>query len=375
MSHEFESGIVVGQQAWHGLATVLQDNPSIEDAIREAKLDWDVVEVPLQAPLVELVPDEAGEISERRTTLEVPGHKAIVRATDRSVLGVVSEAYKPFQNRDAFNWFAPLVQDGTLRIETAGSLQKGRKVWILGRYAEDIEVIDGDKLAPFLLIAIGHDGKMSVRINNTPILVVCMNTARAALGQTDDEGMAAGSRFREVQGGIAIPHMGDVKAKAEMARAAIVDMNRQLGLSVQAFRKMHGVHVTTRVVREIARGIFDPDYTKAKELVTRFRARLEMTGDENIRQEVRDKIAELEAIINDPDKMESRSVKKTVEAFYTGPGADRRGRTAWGLFNALTYQIDHGKQGSADARLTSSWFGLGAQQRQKAFDAAMEIAK
>jgi hypothetical protein len=43
MAHEFESGFVVGTQAWHGLATVLQAPPSIEDGLKLAGLDWRVI--------------------------------------------------------------------------------------------------------------------------------------------------------------------------------------------------------------------------------------------------------------------------------------------------------------------------------------------
>ena len=365
MSHEHESSFSVGKQVWHGQAVVLSDNPTIPEAMEAAKTGWTVSTCPLKA---EVLTENGIEL------IDVPGHVATMRDTDKEIYGIVSDKYRPFQNLDGFMWFSPLVEDGTIKLETAGSLQGGRKVWILGRYADDIEVKNGDVIAPYVLMAIGHDGKMSIRINNTPVRVVCMNTARAALGETEDEGMAVGSKFKEVQGGIAIPHIGDVKAKAEMARAAILRMNRELGTTVEQFRKMAKVPVTDEVVREVVRGVFDPDFIKAKKMVDKFKARTEHS-DVVLSEEAAVKIAELEAILNDPEKYQNRTTKKVVAALHDAPGAELAGSTVWGLFNAATYHIDHGKASSADSRLASSWFGSGATQRQKVAERCAELIK
>jgi phage/plasmid-like protein (TIGR03299 family) len=345
MAHEFETGFVVRKQAWHGLAAVLPENPSVTDALRHAGLDWDVLEQPLHTNLLS---------AEGVAEVEVTGWKALMRGSDKSVLGVVTDTYKPFQNREAFGWFQELVDDGTCKIETAGSLQQGRKVWVQARYADAIEVKDGDAIVPYLLLANGHDGKMSLRIMNTPIRVVCWNTMQAA-GATED-----GDAEAESSGGIAISHQGDVASKALAARRAIVAMNRDLKVTVDAYRRMAKLPVTEAYVRELAKQLWDRDYIQARDLVAKFRQRQEHEAP-SVREETARKIAELEEILNTP----SRTENKVVEAFHGSPGCE--GKTAWDAFNAVTYQIDHGMQGSQESRLTSSWFGNGARKRAKAF--------
>lgn len=78
MAHEFESGFVVKQQAWHGLAKVLDGAPSVDDAIREAGLDWDLLEVPLKG---ERVHDDGVEL------LEADAHLPVVADREQHVGG------------------------------------------------------------------------------------------------------------------------------------------------------------------------------------------------------------------------------------------------------------------------------------------------
>jgi phage/plasmid-like protein (TIGR03299 family) len=361
MADYFESGFVVREQAWHGLATVLENAPSVEEAIIAAGLDWKVETAPISASFT----DENGV-----DYVEVDTHRALVRNTDRKVLGVVSNAYKVFQNHEAFGWFQPLVEDGTVTLETAGSLQEGRKVWVLARYSDDFEVKEGDKVIPYLLLAAGHDGNLSIRITNTPVRVVCWNTLAAA-GVRDD---GDGERF-DVSGGYSIAHTGNVTGKVQAAREAIVTMNRELKVTASTFRKMAGVPATEEFVRAAVREVFDDQYLKARKLVAEFKAREARASemeDVQIRQETREKIAELEAFLANPRGLPTE--KKVVEAFHEAPGAKLAGETAWGAYNAITYHIDHGKRGSVDSRLASSWFGTGASHREKSLAVVAKMA-
>lgn len=350
MSHEFESGFVVGQAAWHGLATVLKDAPSIEVALRESGLDWDVAAMPMHVSCGENVP--------------VQGHKAIVRMIDHRVLGVVTDSYVPLQNREAFEIFAPLVDDGTLEIRTGGSLMGGRKVWLQCAYTQPVEVVPGDLIQPFIALATGHDGGMSVRIKDTSVRVVCNNTAEMA-GFTFD-GDAGGQRGAT---DFAITHVGEVKRRTIEARDTILAMREQAKETIRVYRTMSSTPVTDGFVRRLVKEVFDQDYQKATRLIAKFRQREEF-ADVKLRDETRKAIAALEGML---DK-ESRIERQIVEAFHEAPGSDIAGQTAWGAFNAATYYIDHlsgGPNGglpSRERRLTSSWFGEGARKRHKALE-------
>jgi len=352
MAHEFESGFVVREQAWHGLATVLPENPSVDEALRASGLDWDVEVRPMQTTVQEAVMGNDG-ISETTRVINVPGGRVMVRGSDQSVLGYVSSQYKPFQNREGFSWFQPLIDDGTAKLVTAGSLQEGRKVWMQAQYADHIEVKDGDVLIPYLLLALGHDGKLAVRIQNTPTRVVCWNTMQAA-GVKED-----GDLDNATTSGFSIAHKGNMVAKVEQARRAIVMMNTELKQSVDVYRRMTKLPVTEEYVRNLAKNLFDADYMKARDLINKFRQREEL-ADVDIREETRSKIAELEKLLH----KEGRAEKKIVEAFHHSPGCE--GKTAWDAFNAVTYHIDHKQKGTTDSRMTSSWFGGGSRKRAKA---------
>lgn len=55
-----------------------------------------------------------------------------MRDKDNSVLGIVTDRYKVVQNSEAFAFTDELLGEG-VRYETAGSLQGGRRTWLLAR--------------------------------------------------------------------------------------------------------------------------------------------------------------------------------------------------------------------------------------------------
>lgn len=164
MSANVETMFSVREKPWHGLGTIVLEAPASADALRLAGLDWNVVQEP--------VCTETGELIE--------GYKANIRDKDRRVLGVVSDRYKVVQNTDAFSFTDELLGKG-VRYETAGSLQEGRKVWLLARLPREY-IIAGERISPYLIFSNTHDGSGSVKVAVTPVRVVCNNTLNLALG-------------------------------------------------------------------------------------------------------------------------------------------------------------------------------------------------
>ena len=66
--------------------------------------------------------------------------------------------------------------------------------------------------------------------------------------------------------------------------------------------------------------------------------------------------------------------QSVVRAFEDSPGSEMAGSTAWGLFNAATYFIDHERNlpASTDA-WEASVTGSGVGLRQSAFDLALAL--
>lgn len=163
MAANVETMFSVRQKPWHGLGTVVAEAPSSEDALRLAGLDWTVVQEPIYTDFNEVI----------------EGYKANVRDTDRKVLGVVTDRYKIIQNQEAFAFTDTLLGDG-VRYETAGSLQDGKRVWILARLPREY-IISGERISPYLVFSNTHDGSGAVKVALTPVRVVCNNTLNLAL--------------------------------------------------------------------------------------------------------------------------------------------------------------------------------------------------
>lgn len=187
MAHEVESLMLFKEKAWHGLGTIVQEAPTSDDALRLAGLDWIVS------------PDRVAVRGK-----EVPGYQANIRESDGQVLGITSTKYKIVQNREAFSFLDSIV-GGSLTFESAGSLQGGRRVFMLGQLAP--RMILGDKFASYILFTHTFDGLSKMRVALTPTRVVCMNTLRLGLKTATRTWATA--------------HRGDIQSKVKAAREAL----------------------------------------------------------------------------------------------------------------------------------------------------------
>lgn len=190
MPAEVETMFYVRKAPWHGLGHQVEQAPNSEEALQIAGLDWTVYQAPIQT-------DEQ---------LEIPGYKANIRASDQQILGVVTDRYKIVQNHEAFAFTNELLGEG-VRYETAGSLQNGKKVWLLAKLPEKY-IISGDNVSPYLVFSNSHDGSGSIKAAMTPIRVVCQNTLNLAL-----------SNAKRMWGTI---HTGDIKSKLEEAKRTLL---------------------------------------------------------------------------------------------------------------------------------------------------------
>ena len=189
MAANVESMFYVRETPWHGLGTRVMEAPASKEALQLAGLDWKVLQEPIFTDTKE----------------EIVGYKANVRDSDRKVLGVVTDRYKVIQNEEAFAFTDALLGEG-VRYETAGSLQDGKKVWMLARLPQEY-IISGERISPYLVFSNTHDGSGAVKVAVTPIRVVCNNTLNLAL--------ATAKRSWSMV------HTGDIKEKMEEAKETL----------------------------------------------------------------------------------------------------------------------------------------------------------
>lgn len=174
---------------WHGLGTAVAGTVDSEEALVKAGLAWGVSKQAIYLA-------DGTEISDS---------KAVVRSTDSSVLGVVGNRYTPVQNVEAFRWVDALLGEG-VTYETAGSLQGGKRVWMLAKLPEPYRIID-DEFEPYLCFFNSHDGLSAVKVIMTPIRVVCQNTLSMAL--------------RGARRTWSAPHVGSIHRRMEQARETL----------------------------------------------------------------------------------------------------------------------------------------------------------
>jgi phage/plasmid-like protein (TIGR03299 family) len=318
----------VGETPWHGLGTALKEPATSEEAIKAAHLDWRVMKVPLYA----------AEFGRR---MQVPGAFAVVRADlwdkedqDCPIFGVVSDAYTPVQNREAFAFFDSIVGEKAAVYHTAGALGDGERVWILAKLPEHLQVVGDDVADKYLLLANDHRGEGSVLMKFTSVRVVCNNTLTLAL-----EG---GSTIR-------VSHHRNVKARLEAAKELLGIIQKGFGEMQGSFRAMAAKSITAAGLKEYVGAVFPlPD--------------------------------------NPEDKLRSRIGRDRTLAehfFAEGKGNSEKGvkGTLWAAFNGVTELIDHrlspNAQGTkgAEGRLRSVMFGTGAATKARAYKLAVGLTK
>lgn len=163
MSANVETMFYTRETPWHGLGIRVEEAPGSREALELAGLNWKVFQKPVMT--------QDGQM--------IPGYKANIRDLDRKVLGIVTDRYRVVQNEEAFAFTDQLLGEG-VTYETAGSLQDGRRTWILARLPQHY-IISGDEITPYLVFMNSHDGTGAIKAAMTPIRVVCQNTLNLAL--------------------------------------------------------------------------------------------------------------------------------------------------------------------------------------------------
>ena len=216
MAANVETMFYTREKPWHGLGTMVAEAPNSKDALRLAGLNWKVLQEPVYTENKELI----------------QGYKANVRDTDRKVLGVVTDRYKVIQNEEAFAFTDTLLGEG-VRYETAGSLQEGRRVWMLARLPREF-IIGGERISPYMVFSNTHDGSGAVKTALTPIRVVCNNTLNLAL--------------RTAKRSWSMIHTGDISGKIEEAKNTLLLADEYMTALGQEFEDLRKIKVSEKQV-------------------------------------------------------------------------------------------------------------------------------
>ena len=271
---------------------------------------------------------------------------AVVRESDGRFLGDVGADYVPFQPAEAFAFFDSVVAAKQAIYHTAGSLNNGRRFWILANMKKLFKIVGDDTVGMFLLLTTAHDGTLATRMTFTPIRVVCANTERAAFNGVRSEAV------------FSIRHTAKMKYRVEEAQTHLMGCNEYFKKFVEASRYLASEQAVSKDVDT-------------------FLLRLAL-----------EKANQTEDLMSNPEAVErvrnSKGYAAMARLFEAGKGNDMAGvkGTYWALYNAATEYVDHSRPtrvtanvgSEAEGRLASAWFGNGANMKSRAFDLAVDMA-
>jgi phage/plasmid-like protein (TIGR03299 family) len=307
-----ETMFFVGETPWHGLGEKLDSPPTIAEAITQSGLDWEV-------GLKQLYTAEGAE---------VPA-KATYRLSDNSILGVVGPRYTPLQNQDAFGWFQPFVDSGLVNLHTAGSLQNGKKIWVLADInREPSEIAPGDEVAKFIMLSNSHDGTTAIRVGFTPIRIVCANTLA----------MAHKSSASKL---IRVRHTTSSRVNLDKLREIMDLVNSEFEATAEQFRFLASRYYKQADIRKYVKAVLGVERVDDADLPTRTKNTMD-------------------------------SIFALIENERQSVGGIRG--TWWAAYNGVNEYFNYQQGRNADNRLNSLWFGSGYSENARALDLAQQFS-
>jgi len=323
MAHEITStdrAMFNRTPAWHGLGDVVDRDMNAAEGLGFLGMDWTVSSRPLFAQV---------EQEGMQVMRAVETHKAQVRDDNGDTLGVVGEGFRTVQNSELAALADALAGEGGCTVESMGSLRGGRRVWILAKGAS-FDIGKGDEHAPYLVLANGHDGSMSLRALPTTVRVVCANTLALAL-----EGRAGGYTFR---------HTAGLSVRLDDVRAAL----RNWGHAIEADRARAASMAEHRLTRDQVQDLWLGAIMRADGPIT---MDPKTPAEERRRARVESSIAHMARVFD--------------------AEASRFGANAYTAVNAATHWIQHERgRLEGEARAASRLFGDYAQMSADVFRSA-----
>lgn len=320
MAAHFESGFTVGEWSWHRQEDHKDRYPmSWEEAAEWSGTLWEVKKRKLYATV---------QLGEETRQLLVHDRVGLFRGGDDQYLGTVSNAYSVYPNEEFWQWWAPYIDDGSVKIECGGSLRDGRVIFALGRINIDAaEVVKGDEVIPFVARWNGHDGMTGKRTIFTNVRVVCENTREMA-------------QWRDGDRSITEVHRGDHDARDKVMHEIMDVSRRRFNLSIERYRQMAKMGFNEAQLKRYVVAVLGKDW-------------VEKDGDKNL----------------------TSTAKKILELHEAGRGSDLPGvrGTAWGAFNAVSEFVDH-VRGSDACRFVKANLGAGETLKGRAEELAVMVA-
>lgn len=325
MAHELET-FANGQtafasariSAWHQLGTVTQNTMSANEIMSAALLgNWGVRTIPIHGTDIDNGIEIPIPAEDRRMTVR---RNPITGTTE--YLGIVGTDYEVIQNEQCAEMLDQLVdQVGGAHFETAGSLRKGKSVFVTMKLPTTMQIGGVDRMDLYLIGTTSHDGTAALRLDASPIRVVCANTQRAA--------------FAHAVGHYTFRHTSNVGQQITQAREALGLMSKYMDAFENAAERMLHTAITTREFEKIVTQVWPlPD-----------------TASDKTKANARERLGTLKYLITEAD------TQKAIAG------------SRWAGYQAITEYLDHYQHAKdATTRAHRVITGKTGDLKQAAFD-------
>ena len=352
----------VGATPWHGLGYSVPAGTTGAEMLKIAKLDWTVAERTIQ---MLSGPSESSET----VVLPVNGFKAIVREDTNQIFSIPSKRYEMVQNADVVDMFREYCEAGHATMETVGGIRGGAVVWALAKLngGSSLTLVGNDTLNGYVLFSTSHDGSMPTMGKVTHVRVVCNNTLSAAYNVRSN-----GKGFKHYDADFRMKHSskwdeskrGEAQSKMAMATEQAAKYN-------ELCDRLSRVRIDGKGKIKFLMQLLNKETTPAV-------APVSVSNLEPTQEEI-DRIVSgyVESSVTEKELSELGRVGRDIlEASYNSPGANLASAdgTLFGLVNGVSYQVDHVRGRTQDARLYQAWYGVGDTLKTDAFSQALELA-
>lgn len=317
------------ESAWHGLGKTFKRNIKRSD-LENGVLDFTVE----KSPNIHRIFDENGKIISET----ISDNSFFTYRTDNNiVLGSrLGSTYEVFQNKDLMDIAEEILKLKKCNIETAASIDEGRKVFILFKMNSAIKVSEKDFIETYFLLTNGHDGSLSITALPTNVRVVCNNTLGSALYG----GQKKGYRIR---------HTINAEQRVKEALEVMGLLEKNNKQNENAFKSMYNLEISTKDFYDYIGNVFFND----KEISA-------------LQSGSRD------AISSTRRRNEVEQVLSFAEGGIGQDVALKNGKmNMWFAYNAVTGYLTGKKYKNAEDRFESLLIGQSANKIIKAGDFAM----
>lgn len=325
MSNNRANIAYTGLEPWHGLGQHLTEGAAIVTWQREAGLAWEAMRAPVEY---------------RNGEMHIySGKNVLYRSDTGAPLSVVSDDYREVQPNDIMSFFSKLADIGGFTMETAGCLSGGKRIWALAKVNDGVNIVNQDRVRPYVLLATSYDGTMATVAKFTAVRVVCHNTISMAIPQATETGVKGGE--------VGDAETGPARNMVRVVHSAKFDadaMRLQLGIVANAWERfqvhagmLSEIGMTADQADEFLRELLAPYTPEAR---------------------------------RDADTLRGTKGYGKIMLLFQGAaqGADMAGQTKWGMLNAVTEYVDHERGRSANSRMESAWFGVGGALKDRAME-------